>query len=170
VTKKNYYKTVIRARMEVTGEPYSVAAKATAQGLSIEIEGSAPTPTVEEVAPKNPADSRLRARKADFGELALFCERVAAFLTVHFTMPQAMEKAAKHAQDNVLQEGVEFMVAQVNAGVNPSDAMELRPNAFRGIFPELVKDYGRTPASMLAMATMYRNEDELQRRSGRLRN
>lgn len=144
MTKNSYSKAAIRARMDATGEPYSVAARALKRELEL----------------IDPFDGA----KADFGELILFAERLAVILSSGITFFQAVRSIGSYTEDPVLSEGIEFLIDSASNGVGLAKAMRMRPNAFRGIFPELIETGVSYDSAMLSLAKLYRVELEMEQR------
>ena len=144
MTKNSYSKAAIRARMDATGEPYSVAARALKQELDLldPFEGA----------------------KADFGELILFTERLAVMLSSGVTFMTAVKALKIHTEDPVLREAIELLVEGFENGHGVAEVMRLRPNAFRGIMPEILESGGDYYSGMLSLAKLYRVELEMEQR------
>jgi len=164
MTKNSFSKSATRARMEETGEPYSVAARALA--------GEAPKPSAVRVYPPSAVEG-----VADYGALIVFCERITLFSSMGHTIERALMLTAPHTSDPVLGEAVRFVLSErtrelaegePRAGLE--DLMELRPNAFRGVFPEVVRTTNSGSLDgMKLIANLYRTELEMEERDKRWR-
>jgi len=162
MTNNSFSKSATRARMAETGEPYSVAARALAD--------SAPEAT--SAVPVYPPSAR--GGLADYGELIVFCERMAIFTDSGLTFLQSFRSVVSYTEDPILKEAFEFVIARNAEEVSLSEAIALRPGAFRGVFPELMRiseqgggfSFGE---AMRSMAKLYRTELEMEKRSGRWR-
>ena len=164
MTKNSFSKSATRARMAQTGEPYSVAARA----LADETSESSATP----IYPPS-----LVEGVADYGALIVLCERIALFSSMGHTIEYALRLTVPHTSDPVLREAVSFILSERTRELADGESrselanlMELRPNAFRGVFPEVV----RTTSSgsldgMKLMANLYRTELEMEERDRRWR-
>jgi len=144
MTKNSYSKALIRARMDATGEPYSVAARALKKELEL----------------LDPFDGA----KADFGELILFTERLAVILESNLTFLRAVHMIRAYTEDPVLAEGIEFLIESFDDGHDVVKAMRMRPNAFRGILPEIIESGVDLVPGMQSLAKLYRVELEMEQR------
>jgi type II secretory pathway component PulF len=142
MTQDSSRKTAIRARMAETGEVYSVAAR--------KLDSQVNTP--------------LSDKKADFGELVLLTERLAVILDTSVTLARALQAVGPYTEDAVLKEAIDFVLSERQDGVSFEDAVALRPNAFRGIFLEVVRANAATPIAdiMRSLAKLYRVEFEME--------
>jgi len=165
MTKNSFSKSAIRARMEETGEPYSVAARALAESATEE----------PKAAPVYPSSAVKDL--ADYGALIVFCERATLFSSMGHTIEYAMKLTAPHTSDPVLKEALNFVLSERARELSEreprrelADLMELRPNAFRGVFPEVVRttNSGSIDGIRL-MANLYRTELEMEERAARYR-
>lgn len=165
MTKNSFSKSAIRARMKETGEPYSVAARALADSAAEE-------PTATLVYPPSAVKG-----VADYGALIVFCERITIFSNMGHTIEYAMKLTAPHTSDPVLTEAVQFVLsersrelAEGESRIELEELMELRPNAFRGVFPEVIRTIGSGSSDGLkSMANLYRTELEMEERAAQLR-
>jgi len=142
MTQDSSRKTAIRARMAETGEVYSVAARKLDSQVNV----------------------ALSDRKADYGELVLLTERLAVVLETGVTLTRALQIVGTYTEDAVLKEAIEFVLSEGQNEVSFEAAVALRPNAFRGIFLEVVKSSMYAPLSdiMRSLAKLYRVEFEME--------
>lgn len=129
--------------MAETGEPYSVAARALKQEF-------------DQLDPFNGA-------KADFGELILFTERLYALLNADNDLYEALVSLVQYTDDPVLKEGLEFVTSSP-VGSEISKAMAKRPNAFRGIMPEIIDKEWNLTTGIRSLTQVYRVELEMEQR------
>ena len=142
MTQDSSRKTAIRARMAETGEVYSVAAR--------KLDSQVNTP--------------LSDKKADYGELVLLTERLAVILDTGVTLARALQAVGPYTEDAVLKEAIDFVLSEQQNGVSFETVVALRPNAFRGIFLEVLRTnvYAAFPDIMRSMAKLYRVEFEME--------
>lgn len=151
MTKQSYLKQEIRARMAITGESYSAAARAIAKGQSLPSESSAPESTPPE--------------RAELRSLVIFTERLAVLLSGAITMRAAFEISEQTTEDPVLKRGIQEVLAEHDAGEPMERAIADRPWAFPGIFSAVISNGVRNGSfydSMKQMAQLYRTEMELE--------
>ena len=151
MTKQSYLKQEIRARMAITGESYSAAARAIAKEQSLPSESSAPESTPPE--------------RAELRSLVIFTERLAVLLSGAITMRAAFEISEQTTEDPVLKRGIQEVLAEHDAGEPMERAIADRPWAFPGIFSAVISNGVRNGSfydSMKQMAQLYRTEMELE--------
>lgn len=151
MTKQSYLKQEIRARMAITGESYSAAARAIAKEQSLPSESSAPESTPPE--------------RAELRSLVIFTERLAVLLSGAITMRAAFEISEQTTEDPALKRGIQEVLAEHDAGEPMERAIADRPWAFPGIFSAVISNGVRNGSfydSMKQMAQLYRTEMELE--------
>lgn len=151
MTKHSYLKQEIRARMAITGESYSAAARAIAKE-----EASSPSKGSAFHAPQERAELR---------SLVIFTERLAVLLSGAITMRAAFEISEQTTEDPVLKRGIQEVLTEHDAGKPMEEAIADRPWAFPGIFSAVISNGIRNGSfydSMKQMAQLYRTEMELE--------
>ena len=151
MTKHSYLKQEIRARMAITGESYSAAARAIAKDEPLPSEAKTTSSAPQETA-------ELRA-------LVIFTERLAVLLSGAMTVRAAFEVSEQTTEDPVLKRGIREVLEANEANTPMEEAIAARPWAFPGIFSAVVNNglkNGSFYDSMKQMAQLYRTEMELE--------
>lgn len=152
MTKHSYLKQEIRARMAITGESYSAAARAIAK--------DEPLPSEAKITSSAPQET------AELRALVIFTERLAVLLSGAMTMRAAFEVSEQTTEDPVLKRGIREVLEANEANTPMEEAIAARPWAFPGIFSAVVNNglkNGSFYDSMKQMAQLYRTEMELER-------
>lgn len=146
MTKNNYFKQEVRARMAATGESYSVAARAVASSNVL--------PT-SEVTSSSQNTISLRS-------LILFTETAAALVATGMDVSTAFTIIAEQTTDQHLKEDLLGVVEDLASRETFSAAIGKRPRSFPGILPSLVNNnYIAVAETFRIMAKLLRTELEL---------